>query len=67
MNVIRIVEARDDSTAAGSLLLTLHERTAAMEELEPSDVNMSEPEQVAIWKTVQVLMNKTVYTDNYLR
>jgi 5-methyltetrahydrofolate corrinoid/iron sulfur protein methyltransferase len=67
MNVIRVVEERDDSTAAGSLLLTLHDRTAAMEELEQSDVDQSEPDQVAIWRTVQVLMNKTIYTDNYLR
>jgi len=64
---IRIVEERDDSTAAGALLLTLYDRVAAMEELEPSDVDMSEPEQVDIWKTVQVLMNKVIYTDNYLR
>ncbi len=66
-DVIRIVETRDDSTAAGSLLLTLYDRTAAMEELEPSDVDMSEPEQVDIWKTVQVLLNKIIYTDSYLR
>ena len=38
-----------------------------MEELEPSDVDMSEPEQVEIWKTVQVLLNKIIYTDSYLR
>ena len=38
-----------------------------MEELEQSDVDHSEPDQVAIWRTVQVLMNKTIYTDNYLR
>ena len=67
MEVIRIVETRDDSTAAGSLLLALYDRTAAMEELEPSDVDMSEPEQVDIWKTVQVLLNKIIYTDSYLR
>jgi 5-methyltetrahydrofolate corrinoid/iron sulfur protein methyltransferase len=67
VEVIRIVETRDDSTAAGSLLLALYDRTAAMEELEPSDVDMSEPEQVDIWKTVQVLLNKTIYTDSYLR
>ena len=66
MNVIRIVDERDDSTGAGALLLTLYDRVAAMEELEPSDVDMSDPDQVAIWKTVQVLMNKTIYTDNYL-
>ena len=67
MEVVRVVDTRDDSTAAGSLLLTLYDRTAAMEELEPSDVDMSEPEQVDIWKTVQVLMNKIIYTDSYLR
>jgi 5-methyltetrahydrofolate corrinoid/iron sulfur protein methyltransferase len=67
MNVIRIVENRDDSSAAGALLLTLHDRVAAMEELEPSDVDMNEPDQVAIWRTYQVLMNKTIYTENYLR
>ncbi|HLA81627.1 MAG TPA: dihydropteroate synthase [Thermoleophilia bacterium] len=67
MNVIRIIDERDDSTAAGSLLLTLYDRTMAMEELEQSDVSMSEPDQVAIWKTVQVLMNKTIYSDSYLR
>ncbi len=67
MNVIRIVDERDDSTGAGALLLTLHDRVAAMEELEPPDVDMSDPDQVAIWRTVQVLMNKTIYTENYLR
>lgn len=67
VETIRIVETRDDSTAAGSLLLSLYDRTASMEELEPSDVDMSEPEQVDIWKTVQVLLNKIIYTDSYLR
>jgi len=67
MSAVRIVEERDASSAAGSLLLTLHDRAAAMEELEPSDVDMSEPDQVAIWRTYQVLMNKVIYTDDYLR
>jgi 5-methyltetrahydrofolate corrinoid/iron sulfur protein methyltransferase len=67
METIRIVEQRDDSTGAGALLLTLHDRTAAMEELEPTDVDMSDPAQAAIWRTVQVLLNKTIYTDAYLR
>jgi 5-methyltetrahydrofolate corrinoid/iron sulfur protein methyltransferase len=66
-DTIRIVNERDDSTGAGALLLTLHDRVVAMEELEPSDVDMTDPEQVAIWKTWQVLMNKIIYTDAYLR
>ncbi len=67
MEFIRIVEQRDDSTGVGSLLLKLHDRTAAMEELEPSDVDMSDPDQVDVWKTVQVLLNKVIFTDSYLR
>ena len=67
MNVIRMVEQRDESTAAGALLVKLYDRVEAMEELEPADVDMSEPEQVDIWKTVQVLSNKIIYTDDYLR
>lgn len=67
MNTIRIVEERDDSSSAGALLLSLFDRTAAMEELEPSDVDMADPAQFEIWKTWQVLMNKVIYTDSYLR
>jgi 5-methyltetrahydrofolate corrinoid/iron sulfur protein methyltransferase len=67
MDTIRIIDQRDDSTGAGALLLTLHDRVAAMEELEAADADLSDPAQAAIWKTVQVLMNKTIYTDAYLR
>ncbi len=67
MEWIRVVEERDESTALNRLLLKLHDRVAAMEELQPEDVDMSDPEQVAVWKTVQVLLNKVIYTDSYLR
>jgi 5-methyltetrahydrofolate corrinoid/iron sulfur protein methyltransferase len=67
MEYIRVVEERDDSTAVNRLLLTLHDRVAAMEELQSEDVDMSDPEQEAIWKTVQVLLNNIIYTDSYLR
>ena len=67
MEVIRIIEERDDSTAVGNLLLALYDATAAMEELEPSQVDMNDPEQVAIWKTIQILLNKVIFSDSYLR
>lgn len=67
MEWIRVVEQRDESTALNRLILKLHDRVAAMEELQPEDVDMSDPEQVAVWKTVQVLLNKIIYTDSYLR
>ena len=64
---IRIVEERDDSTALGRLYLTLHDRVAGMEELQMDDVDMADPEQVAVWKTVQILLNKVIYADSYLQ
>ena len=38
-----------------------------MEEPEFEDVDMTDPEQVAIWKTVQILLNKVIYADSYLQ
>ena len=67
LEFIRVVDERDDSTPLNRLLLTLHDRMEAMEELQPEDVDMTDPEQVAVWRTVQVLLNKVIYTDAYLR
>jgi len=64
---IRVVEERDESTALNQLLLKLYDRVAGMEELQPDDVDMSNPVQADIWKSVQVLLNKIIYTDSYLR
>jgi len=64
---IRIVEERDGSTPLGRLLLKLYDATAADEQLQPEDVDMSDPEQVAVYKTVQILLNKVIYADSYLR
>lgn len=64
--VIRVVEERDDSTPVGKLYLAIADRIANMEEPSIDDVDMSDPEQVAIWKTVQILMDKVIYADSYL-
>jgi len=67
METIRIVEQRDASTPVGALYLKLHDAVAAGGELDPADVDMNDLKQVEIWKTVQVLLNKIIYTDSYLR
>ena len=64
---INIIEQRDDSTAVGKLLLALHDAVAAQEELSLDAVDMNDPEQADIWKTVQILLNKVIYADSYLR
>ena len=63
---IRIIEERDESTPVGRLYLKIHDRIASMEEPTIEDVDMSDPEQVAIWKTVQILLNKVIYANSYL-
>jgi 5-methyltetrahydrofolate corrinoid/iron sulfur protein methyltransferase len=64
---IRIVEQRDDRTALGRLLLGLHDAVAAGEQLSAEAVDFSDPQQVDIWKTVQILLDKVIYADSYLR
>jgi 5-methyltetrahydrofolate corrinoid/iron sulfur protein methyltransferase len=64
---IRIVSNRDDSTGLGRLLLTLYDKTVASEKLAADDVDMSDSDQVAVFKTAQVLYNQVIYTDSYLR
>jgi cobalamin-dependent methionine synthase I len=63
---VRIVEERDASTPLGSLFLKIHDRIAGMEEPSAEDVDTSDPQQVAVWKTVQILLNKIIYADSYL-
>jgi hypothetical protein len=64
---IRVVEQRDESAALGRLLLALYDAVAAGEELSADAVDFSDPDQVAVWKTVQILLNKVIYADSYLR
>jgi hypothetical protein len=37
-----------------------------MDEPNPEDVNFEDPDQVKVWKTVQILLNKVIYADSYL-
>lgn len=64
--VIRVIEQRDASKPVGRLYLKIADRIAAMEEPQTEDVDFNDPEQVAIWKTVQILLNKVIYADGYL-
>jgi len=64
---IRIVDTRDDSSTLGKLILTLHDKTAMMENLTLGDVDTDDSEQREIFKTAQILYNDIIYTDSYLR
>jgi 5-methyltetrahydrofolate corrinoid/iron sulfur protein methyltransferase len=64
--VIRIIEQRDDSTGIGRAYLALYDAVAGMEEFTPDHVDMHDPDQVAIYKTVRILENKVIYAHSYL-
>lgn len=67
MRFMRIIETRDDSTPVGRLLLHLYDTTQGMEPFDPSVVDMNDPEQVAIYKTVRILKNEIIFADSYLK
>ncbi len=66
-DVVRIIEERDESTPVGKLYLAISDAAANMEELSIDDVDMGDPEQADIWKTVQVLQNNVIYAESYLQ
>lgn len=64
--VIGVIENRDDSTPLGGLYIKIADRISEMDEPSPEDVNFDDPDQVKVWKTVQILLNKVIYADSYL-
>jgi 5-methyltetrahydrofolate corrinoid/iron sulfur protein methyltransferase len=65
-DVIKWIETKDASTPLARVYNKLAERTEASEEIQVSDFDISDPEQAAIWKTTQILLNKVIYADSYL-
>lgn len=64
--VIRYIEEKDVSTPISRAYLGISERVANMEEITPDQFDQDDPEQKALWKTVQILMNQVIYADSYL-
>jgi 5-methyltetrahydrofolate--homocysteine methyltransferase len=65
-DTMRVIFHRDPANAYDRLLLRLYDVTKAEVELDPGFVDMSDPEQVKLWKTVQVLNNQLLYAESYL-
>lgn len=66
LEVIRVVRERDPATAYDRLLVRLYDVTKADVELDIASVDESDPDQVNLFKTVQILNNKLIYADSYL-
>jgi 5-methyltetrahydrofolate corrinoid/iron sulfur protein methyltransferase len=66
-DVVRIIEMRDESTPLARAYLKVADRIANMESPEVEDFDLADPEQAAIFKTTQILLNKIIYADAYLQ
>jgi 5-methyltetrahydrofolate corrinoid/iron sulfur protein methyltransferase len=65
-DVIRWIETKDTSNPLAGVYNKIADRIAASEEPQMEDFDLSDPEQSAIWKTTQILLNKVIYADSYL-
>jgi len=65
-DVIRWIETKDQSNPLSSLYNKIADRVAAGEEPQMEDFDLGDPEQSAIWKTVQILLDKVIYAEGYL-
>lgn len=64
--VIKWIEEKDTSTPLAQAYNKIAERAESGEDHIMEDFDMSDPDQAAIWKTTQVLLNKVIYADGYL-
>jgi len=64
--VIKWIEEKDTSSPVAQVYNKIAERTEAGEEPQMEDFDMGDPDQAAIWKTTQILLNKVIYADGYL-
>ena len=65
-DVIKWIETKDTSNPLARVYNKIAEHTANSDEPQIADFDMSDPEQAAIWKTTQILLNKVIYADSYL-
>lgn len=65
-DVIKWIETKDSSSPLSRLYNKIAERTAEAEAPQPEDFDLTDPDQEAIWKTTQILLNKVIYADGYL-
>ena len=67
MEVLRIVQSRDESTAKGKLFVALYDTYEAMEQFDTASADTSDPEIRDIVKTIGIMQNESLYAHSYLR
>jgi hypothetical protein len=67
LELIRVVRERDVADGYDRLLLRLYDVSKADVGLDIASVDQSDPTQVSLFKTVQILNNEVIYADSYLK
>jgi 5-methyltetrahydrofolate corrinoid/iron sulfur protein methyltransferase len=66
IRVIKVVSSQAPEKESDSLLINLHNLMQEFGEFEDLSYNKENPEEVAIYKTAEILFNKNIYAHNYL-
>ncbi len=66
LRTIKVVSFQKPEKESDKLLITLHSLMQEFGELEDLSYNKENPEEVAIYKTAEILFNKNIYAHNYL-
>ncbi len=61
LRVIRVVSSQTPEKESDSVLINLHNLMQEFGELEELSYNKNNPEEVAIYKTAEILFNKNIY------
>jgi 5-methyltetrahydrofolate--homocysteine methyltransferase len=67
LELIRVVRERDVADDYDRLLLRLYDVSKADVGLDIASVDQSDPAQLSLFKTVQILNNQVIYADSYLK
>lgn len=66
IRVNKVLETMTPEKDSDNLIINIHNMMSEFGELEDISYNKDNPEEVEIYKTAEVLMNKNIYSHNYL-
>lgn len=66
LRINRMIENEKSETSYDKLLLNIYSMMQTFDELESVEYDKTDIEQVKIYKTAEILMNKKVYSNSYL-
>ncbi|MEW5819195.1 MAG: dihydropteroate synthase [Cyanobacteriota bacterium] len=65
-HIVNVVKTRQTVSESDNLILKLHDMMAEFGDLDDIEYDKNDPEQLKLYKTAQVLLNKNIYAHNYL-